>query len=120
MPRQLVDQVERLLIIGYISWRQVGRQRDPDAGDRTNQVQFPTVDPAMPARLGPVGLGVNAGVRDDPGGAVALVPDASFGAKHRAIDSDGASTVLPGLQQGHEMSPQATDLFWQGVGQGLE
>jgi hypothetical protein len=69
-PRQGVDQPWRGLVVGGVGRGQVCRQRDPDGGDGGGQVELPAVDsaemqgprctaPAVPARLGPVGLGVD-------------------------------------------------------------
>lgn len=42
------------------------RDRKPDRFDDGDDVQFPAIDPAMPAGFGPVSLDVNRGMRNFP------------------------------------------------------
>ena len=70
--RQFREQAQGMFIISYIGDREVSRQRDPDGSYGGDQVQFPTVDPPMPARLGPMGFGVDGAMRHNAGFAVFL------------------------------------------------
>ena len=83
----------------------------------THQVQLPAVDPAVPARLGPVRLGVDGGVRHHPRLAVLLVPDAAPGAQHGAVDRGRPPAGRPGPEQGDQVPPEAGDLRRQRVRQ---
>ena len=95
---QVGQQGGNHLIVGGIGRRQFGSQWDPDAGDGADQVQLPAVDPALPAALGPVGLRVDAGMRDHAGGAVLGMPDATTGVQHRGVDRHGSAARGPGLE----------------------
>lgn len=79
--RQLVEQAWGWLVVGGVGRGQLGGEWDPDGRDGGGQVELPAVDPAgrqgprctalaVPAGLGPAGLGVDRGVRDDTGVAV--------------------------------------------------
>lgn len=64
---QFREQTQGMFIIGDIGGREVSRQRDPDGSYGGDQVQFPPVDPSVPARLGPVGFRVDGGVQHNAG-----------------------------------------------------
>ena len=65
--------------ISDIGGSEQSREGKPDACDKGDDVQFPAVDPAMPARFGPVGFGINGSVRHQPLLTMFLMPDASSG-----------------------------------------
>ena len=58
--------------------------------------RFPS---AEPAGLGPAGRDVNRAVRDDPGVAVLLVPDAAARAEHGAVDRARPAAARPRVDQ---------------------
>ena len=123
---KLPNERGRLFVIGRIGWGharrqagQVGRQRDPHRPG-TDEVRFPAVYPAMPARFGPSGFGINRRMRYDARLAVGLVPDPTVGAQHRAFDGGGSATPQPGLDPVDQIAPQTTDLPWQRTGNGRQ
>jgi len=112
--RNLAQQSGRRLAIGGSGGSQHGSNGKPDRRDDRDDVQFPAVDPAVPARVGPVGFGINRGMGKLPFLAMLLMPDASSGSQNGAIDGDGASTRAPGLDQADQMAAQAANLRRQG------
>ncbi len=54
--RQLAKQTGNSFTISYIGRSAFGSQRKPDGCYRRNQMQFLAVNPAMPARFGPMGF----------------------------------------------------------------
>ena len=95
---------------GDLIVRQFRSERDPDRADDCGQMQLPAIDPAVPARLGPTGLGIDRAMRHHPRLAVLLVPDAPAGAQHGTVDRGGPRGGQPRLQLGHQIAPQAADL----------
>src|SRR5947209_18472473 len=73
-------------------------------------MELPAIDPAMPATLGPVRLGINGRMRDFAGFPMLLVPDAPLGSQDGAVQSRSSAVLLPGLDEGNQVSPHATDL----------
>src|SRR5437764_12880505 len=65
--------------ISAIGGSEQSREGKPDACDKGDDVQFPAVDPAMPARFGPVGFGINGSMRHQPLLTMFLMLDASSG-----------------------------------------
>lgn len=61
--RQLPNKSRGHLGIVGVGDGQFSRQREPEDGDSTGEMEFPAISPAVVARFGPVGLGVNAAVR---------------------------------------------------------
>lgn len=115
---QLAEQGGSLLIVCRIGWREVRRQGDPDRGDHGGQMELPAVHPAMPATLGPMGLGINRGhpegTRHDPGLPILLVPDPAPGSQDGTVQGNGSTRVLPGMEQRDQVASQAADLSRQG------
>ena len=70
------QQIWCRVTISDIGRSQLGSNGKPDRYDDGNDVPFPDVDPAVPARFGPVGFGINRGVRTLALFAVLLMPDA--------------------------------------------
>jgi hypothetical protein len=109
------EQPRGRLVVGGVGRGQLGGERDPDRRDGGREVERPAVDPAVPARLGPAGLGVDRGVRDDPGVAGLLVPDPATRAQQGAVDRVPAGR--PRVEQPGQGPPQAPDPGWQGARQ---
>jgi hypothetical protein len=76
-------------IIG-IGHGELSRQWQPKGGHGTGEVKFPAIPPAVIAGFGPVSLGVNAGVRDNPLLPMFLVPDPTVSPEHGAIHGGGS------------------------------
>jgi len=95
--RQFVNQGRRHFVIGFIGRCQLGAQRDPDGSHHTGNMQFSAIDPIMPARLHPMGFGVNGGMRDETFLAVFLMPDPTIGPEYGAINGCGATPGGPRL-----------------------
>jgi hypothetical protein len=94
---QFGQKFEAVLISSRISGRQISRQGHPNSGDRGNQMQLPTIDPAVPARLGPVCFGINRRVWNDASRTILFVPDAAAGAQYGTVDGGCSATRRPGL-----------------------
>jgi hypothetical protein len=71
-----LEQARSLQVIGSSGGGEFCREGNPDARRRADQRQFPAIHPAGPARFGPVGFGINRGMRDAAGLPGFLVPDA--------------------------------------------
>jgi hypothetical protein len=69
------------LTVSDIGGSQQSSDREPDRGNDGDHMQFPSIDPAVPARFGPVGFGINRGMGDFPLLAMLLMPEASTGAQ---------------------------------------
>ncbi len=67
-------------------------------------MQFPAIDPAVPAGFGPMGLGINRGVGKFSLLAMLLMPDASSGSQDGTVDSNRPSSGGPGLDQVEQMA----------------
>ena len=63
---QFLNRAGSHFVVRLIGRRQDCSQRNPNSSDGGHQVQFPAIDLAMPARFGPVRVGFNRRVRDDP------------------------------------------------------
>ena len=63
---QFAQQRRRWLVISNLGRRQFRSQGDPDRGYHRDQVQFPAIDPAMPARFGPMRFLINRGMGNEP------------------------------------------------------
>ena len=59
MLAERAKQSERRLTISDIGRGQYGSDGEPDPRHDGDHVQFPAVDPAVPARLGPMRFGIN-------------------------------------------------------------
>lgn len=77
---EFLEKARSLEVIGSIGGGEFCRKGNPDARRRADEVQFPALHPAMPARFGPVGFGINRGMRDDASLPVFLVPNTAQGA----------------------------------------
>src|SRR6185503_1104678 len=75
-------------IIG-ISDGEFSCQRQPERSDCTSEVKFPAIPPAVIAGFGPVGLGVNAGMRHNALLPMFLVPDPALSSEHGAVHGCG-------------------------------
>src|SRR5919202_3927276 len=75
LRRDATQQVGSNLIVGHIRGGQLSRHGNPDLGHGRHEVQFPAIDPAMPARLGPMRRRVNRAVGHLAGLTILLVPD---------------------------------------------
>jgi hypothetical protein len=64
---QLLDQGRSHLVVCCVGGGEPSGQRNPNLTDADGQVQLPPVNPPMPARLGPVSLGVYGCVRYNAG-----------------------------------------------------
>ena len=95
-------------------------ERYPHLGHGARQVQLPTVDPPVPARLGPSGLGVYGGMRHHSRLFVLLVPHPTPGPEHRAVQSDRSPGPRPRLEQFHQVASQHPDSLGQGLWQGAK
>jgi hypothetical protein len=91
---------------------QVGGQGPLDRGHRRAQRPRPPRDPAVPARRGPVRLGITRGVRDDAGLAILLVPPAP---RARSTVRSMAA-ARPQLAQGCSIAPSARPRQPRGAG----
>ena len=56
---QCLDQARSLQVIGSIGGGEGCGEGNPDARRRADQMQFPAIHSAVPARFGPVGFGIN-------------------------------------------------------------
>src|SRR3970040_332476 len=115
--RQFVDQGWRNLVIGLVGGCELGAQRDPYRSHNAGDMQFPAVDPAMPARLRPMRLCVNRSMRYFPFFAVFFVPDTTLGAQDGAIHGHRSPTIGPGHNQSYQIAPQTTNLGRQALWQ---
>lgn len=77
--RHLVQEDLGEVAIGAVGGGAFGDEGHPDRGNGRDQMQFP----AVPARFGPMRLGINRTMRHCPGIAILLVPDATIGAYDR-------------------------------------
>src|ERR1700730_16318033 len=96
--------------ISDIGRRQHGGEREPRARHDRDDMQFPAIDPPMPARFGPMGFSINGGVRKLSLLAMLLMPDASTGSQDGAINGNRPSKLAPWLDQAHQMTPQTANL----------
>jgi hypothetical protein len=55
---QLLDEVRGYLVVCCVGGSDPGTKRDPNLTDSNGQVQLPPVHPPVPARFGPLSLGV--------------------------------------------------------------
>ena len=115
-----LDEAWSYFVVRLIGRRQDCSQRNPNSSDGGHQVQFPAIDPAMPARFGPVRVGVNRRMGDNPLLSMFLVPDAAFGPKHRAINGRCAPAVSPRTYQADQVTSQTTNLPRQALGNGFQ
>ena len=109
-----------LPVIGNSGRRQIGRQREPNGGDGGDQRPLPAVEPAMPARLGPVGCGIARRVRHEAGVAVLLVPDATTRPQDGTVEGRGTPAPGPRLEQGAQRPAEPPNLRREGGRDGLE
>src|SRR5712692_4472024 len=93
--RNFAQQLSRRLTIRDISGSEHSDHRKPDRRDHRDDVQFPTIDPAMPARFGRVGFGIKRGVRKFSLLTMLLMPHAASGSQNGAIDSHRTSSGNP-------------------------
>jgi len=87
------------LAVVFIGGRQAGGHRKPEVRDGDRQVELPTVNPAVPTALRPVGFGINGGMRDHSLLSVFLMPNAALSGKCRAVTSDCSTVFLPRMQK---------------------
>src|SRR5947209_108623 len=92
-PQQLGSRIT----ISHIGRRQYSCNGKPDGSDDGNHMQFPPIDPAMPTRFGPMGLGVNRGMGNFPLLAMFLMPHPTASSQDRAIDGHGSASTGPRL-----------------------
>jgi hypothetical protein len=107
---ECLDETRGLEVIGHMGGCESCREGNPEPRRRADEVQFPAIPPAVPARCGPVGCGINRGMRDDAGLPVCLVPDTAQGAQHGAVNGGGTGASGPGLEQGPQGAPQPPHL----------
>jgi hypothetical protein len=94
------------VIVRSVGRGELGGQRDPDAGDDTDEVQLPAVDPSMPATLGPIGFGIDAGMWDQASRTVLDVPGATTCVEHRRVDRHRTAAVGPGCECSTRQCPK--------------
>jgi hypothetical protein len=114
---QFREQGRALDIVGDIGRDQVGGQGDSDRRDGGDEVQLPAVDPAVPDRLGPVGLGVDGGVGHDPALPIRLVPDPADRPQDGAGDRRRPATSAQGLIAATRNRPRQP--IWAGSVSGI-
>src|SRR5688500_6961458 len=83
-------------------------------------MQLPAMDPAMPARFGPVCLRVDRGVGDLARVPMLLVPDPAPGLQDRAVDRRRTPAIGPRLQTIYQIRPEARDPRRRRAGQGVQ
>ena len=101
-----LEQARRQQVIGSLGGGACGRAGPPDARRRAAQGPLPALHPAVPARFGPVGVGIHRGLGDAASLPVLLVPDATQGAPHGAVHGGGPGARRPGRKQGDHGAPQ--------------
>ena len=92
---QFVEQGGHTGVIGARGCGEERGQRDPDITDRTDQMQLPPVDTAVPAELGRGRLRADAAMRHVAGLPILRMLDAATGRQHGAIDGCGACYTQP-------------------------
>src|SRR5438270_2100893 len=97
--RNFPQQLGGGITVRYIGRRQHRRNGKPDGSDNADHMQFPAIHPAMPARFGPMGLGINRGVWDLSLFAMFLMPDAAARSQDGTVDGNGSPTGDPGLDE---------------------
>jgi hypothetical protein len=117
---QVLQQRRGELVVGDIGRRELSGEWDPDAGNGADQVQLPAIDPSVPAAVGPVGLGVDAGVRHHALSAVLGMPDAAPHIQHSRVDGNGAAGTCPWLELVDQAVTQAAELGGQRLGQSTQ
>jgi hypothetical protein len=95
-------------------------QRYPHVSYYRNEVEFPPIHPPVPTRFGPMSLSVNGGVRHFALFSMFAVPYSAFGSEYRAVGGSRSAASGPGLDQGHQMATQSTNLSRQSVRKGFE
>ena len=111
--RQRSQQHRGVLIVGDVGRSESGGHGQPDGvPDGDHQMQLPPIDSPVPARFGPVGLGVNARMRHKARLALLLVPDAAAGTQHRRVEGDRPSAVRPGVTRGSSAAPRSMTKVW--------
>jgi hypothetical protein len=88
LQRQFAHQGRSLLIVCSIGRSELCRQGDPDGGNDCCQMELPAIDPAMPATLGPEGIGIDGDMGDPPGLPMFLVPDPVTGTQGGTVQGD--------------------------------
>src|SRR5437763_10902945 len=86
------------ITVSHMRRRQHSRNDKPDGSDNGDHMQFPAIDESMPARFGPMGLGINRGVWSLSLFAVFLMPDAAR-SQDCTVDDNSLPTGDPGLDQ---------------------
>ncbi len=104
VQRQLAQQGGRDRQVVDVRLGQVGREREPDAGDGPGEMELPAEfacgsPPAVPARLAPVGLDIEGDRRQQVPRAILDVPDAAEGAQQGAVEDNGTPMRGPDTQQ---------------------
>src|SRR5918994_3326854 len=117
---QLLDEVGSHRVVRRVSGGEPGRQRNPDPTDGDGQVQLPAVDPPVPTRLGPVGLGVYCCMGHLARFLVFLVPHPAFCPQSGGVEGYGPSPALPRLEHFYQVASQAADLLGEPLGQSLQ
>src|SRR5215204_4156656 len=84
---QLLNQVWSHLVVCCVGWGEPATKRDPNLTHGDGQVQLPPINPSMPARLGPVRLGVYGAVRYNARFFVFVVPHSTFGLQNGTVKS---------------------------------
>jgi hypothetical protein len=77
--RQFLDEGWGHFVVRLVGWGEGCGQGNPYRSDGDDDVQLPAIDPTMPARPGPVGLGVNGSMGHHTLVPVFLVPYATIG-----------------------------------------
>src|SRR5262245_45072761 len=104
LSRQLGEQQRGDITVSDIGHGKLRGQRNPQTANRHRQVQLPAVPPAVPARLAPMGFGINGGVRDDARLPIFLMPDATVRPNHRAITSRSMTLLGPRIEEYHQVA----------------
>src|SRR5690348_12624113 len=108
----LAQQSGSRFAIGDIGGSEHCSNGKPDGRNDRNHVEFPAIDPAVPAGFGPLGLRINRGMGQYALLAMLLMPDASSSTQDGTVDGNGTSTREPGLDQVEQMAAQAANLGW--------
>jgi hypothetical protein len=106
--------------VSNIGRSQFCRQGNPDLGHGRDQMEFPAIHLAMPARFGPRRFGLDGGVGNDVLLAVFLVPLTASGPQNGAIDCGRSPVGLPGIDQLDQHPAQAANLGRQALRQPFE
>jgi hypothetical protein len=116
--RQRWPQPERARRVGVSRGRQFRRHGNPPGGHHRAHVQLPPVDPAVPARLGPGGLGSHRGLGPDALCPMVCVPHPAVGPQDRAVHGDRPARGGPRGAAGDQAAAHTADWRRPRVGSG--